>query len=432
MTETPTLIERLNDELETANAAYTPARTASTLASLRILAAHARDYNPAVAWFTLDQSDQGPFMSLCESRVHAADGTDLSYLDDEATSWEEYLDDHEDADLETIAWNLDTYDDTWRTYLAELPPVEARTGDDRRGSVYALDAARILADYDAEAAESEDRSLDGWQHPDHLPGITVTTFIATGEDTLDDGAKVIQIDTTTDAGRVRINLNDGPPVWDGNPETGEPGDVDALIEAAKAALARVADAATDPAAARALADLRNAAEVALRQADLPRLTVRQAGPNPNLVGRWPTWDAEAEMDLADALAAFAAAGGRGVDLAGRIDTLTRARAVAEGRCPSPHVYDETHEYDENGVCKGCGAGAVVLVCPACDQECSVEAIDTMDDVMEQDDEHPPTMNGKELSFQDGDDYGGDRESLCMQTMCCRIPVRAPEGWEASW
>jgi hypothetical protein len=32
-----------------------------------------------------------------------------------------------------------------------------------------------------------------------------------------DGALVVQVDTTGDTGRVRINLNDGA-VWDGDPE----------------------------------------------------------------------------------------------------------------------------------------------------------------------------------------------------------------------
>ena len=51
----------------------------------------------------------------------------------------------------------------------------------------------------------------GWEHPAHLPGVTISTFIASGPDTLDDGALVVQIDTE-DIERVRINLNDTP-VW---------------------------------------------------------------------------------------------------------------------------------------------------------------------------------------------------------------------------
>lgn len=35
-----------------------------------------------------------------------------------------------------------------------------------------------------------------------------------------DGALVVQIDTTEDTGRVRVNINDGR-LWDGDPETEE-------------------------------------------------------------------------------------------------------------------------------------------------------------------------------------------------------------------
>jgi len=48
-------------------------------------------------------------------------------------------------------------------------------------------------------------------HPGH--GITVTTFH--GER---DGIPVVQIDTTEHTGRLRVNLNDGPPLYDGDPE----------------------------------------------------------------------------------------------------------------------------------------------------------------------------------------------------------------------
>ena len=44
-------------------------------------------------------------------------------------------------------------------------------------------------------------------------GITVTTY--RGES---DGAPVVQIDTTGYSGWLRINLNDGPPLFDGDPE----------------------------------------------------------------------------------------------------------------------------------------------------------------------------------------------------------------------
>lgn len=44
-------------------------------------------------------------------------------------------------------------------------------------------------------------------------GITVTTY--RGER---DGAPVVQIDTEAGAGWVRVNLNDGPPLFDGDPE----------------------------------------------------------------------------------------------------------------------------------------------------------------------------------------------------------------------
>ncbi len=44
-------------------------------------------------------------------------------------------------------------------------------------------------------------------------GITVTTY--RGES---DGAPVVQIDTAEAAGWLRVNLNDGPPLFDGDPE----------------------------------------------------------------------------------------------------------------------------------------------------------------------------------------------------------------------
>lgn len=46
-----------------------------------------------------------------------------------------------------------------------------------------------------------------------LPGVTVTTYYGEG-----DGAKVVHIDTEQDAGHVRVNLNDGPAIFDGDPE----------------------------------------------------------------------------------------------------------------------------------------------------------------------------------------------------------------------
>ena len=49
-------------------------------------------------------------------------------------------------------------------------------------------------------------------------GITVTTY--NGEA---DGVPVVQIDTTETAGWVRVNLNDGPPLFDGDPEHHSPG-----------------------------------------------------------------------------------------------------------------------------------------------------------------------------------------------------------------
>lgn len=44
-------------------------------------------------------------------------------------------------------------------------------------------------------------------------GITVTTYHGAR-----DGIPVVQIDTAEDTGRLRVNLNDGPPLYDGNPE----------------------------------------------------------------------------------------------------------------------------------------------------------------------------------------------------------------------
>lgn len=57
--------------------------------------------------------------------------------------------------------------------------------------------------------------------PEHLTGVEVTTFVAEGPDTLDDGALVIQVDTDPQRAdlRLRVNVNDGT-VWDGRPEGG--------------------------------------------------------------------------------------------------------------------------------------------------------------------------------------------------------------------
>jgi hypothetical protein len=51
----------------------------------------------------------------------------------------------------------------------------------------------------------------------YLDGVEITTWVASGPDTLDDGAKVVQIDTNGDVGRVRVNINESP-VWDNDPE----------------------------------------------------------------------------------------------------------------------------------------------------------------------------------------------------------------------
>lgn len=50
----------------------------------------------------------------------------------------------------------------------------------------------------------------------------------------EDGVPVFQIDTTGPGQRVRINLNDGPPIWDGNPEADQPAtaaleEIDAIL-----------------------------------------------------------------------------------------------------------------------------------------------------------------------------------------------------------
>jgi len=49
-------------------------------------------------------------------------------------------------------------------------------------------------------------------------GATLTVSAFVGQD----GATVVQIDTDEAAGHIRINLNDGPPVFDGDPDTDEP------------------------------------------------------------------------------------------------------------------------------------------------------------------------------------------------------------------
>ena len=47
---------------------------------------------------------------------------------------------------------------------------------------------------------------------DPFAGVRVTACIG------DDGAKVIQIDTEEGSGHVRVNLNDGDPLFNGDPE----------------------------------------------------------------------------------------------------------------------------------------------------------------------------------------------------------------------
>ena len=45
-----------------------------------------------------------------------------------------------------------------------------------------------------------------------FPGVRVTAFIGA------DDAKVIQIDTQAEVGHIRVNLNDGQPLFNGDPE----------------------------------------------------------------------------------------------------------------------------------------------------------------------------------------------------------------------
>jgi hypothetical protein len=48
---------------------------------------------------------------------------------------------------------------------------------------------------------------------EQLENLEVLTWVSD-----DDGALVVQIDTSANAGRVRVNINDGA-IWDGDPET---------------------------------------------------------------------------------------------------------------------------------------------------------------------------------------------------------------------
>ena len=64
------------------------------------------------------------------------------------------------------------------------------------------------------------------------------------------GAKVVQIDTEADTGHVRIYLNDGNPVWDGDPEikTSDSQALDAIFRA-------WAEASEDTMALRKIAEI---------------------------------------------------------------------------------------------------------------------------------------------------------------------------------
>ncbi len=96
------------------------------------------------------------------------------------------------------------------------PPGYAELDEHADGAAQVLAALRdhLAAVTTDEVRDAFTRADDGWTHPDHLAGITVTTFY--GEC---DGVPVVQVDSGT-APRVRINLNDAP-VWDGLPEHDE-------------------------------------------------------------------------------------------------------------------------------------------------------------------------------------------------------------------
>lgn len=49
-----------------------------------------------------------------------------------------------------------------------------------------------------------------------LTDVQLSTWVSTGPDSLNDNAQVIQIDTGTEVGRLRVRVNDEP-IWDGDP-----------------------------------------------------------------------------------------------------------------------------------------------------------------------------------------------------------------------
>lgn len=67
------------------------------------------------------------------------------------------------------------------------------------------------------------RPMDGWRHPDHLPGVDITTWVAHGPDSADDGALVVQVDTHGEPDpHVRVRLNDAV-LFDGHPDSSTQG-----------------------------------------------------------------------------------------------------------------------------------------------------------------------------------------------------------------
>lgn len=149
-----------------------------------------------------------------------------------------------DWELELEKWGRDTYHDL----PDEPPPLPSDPEDDNtfeRGLYYDADrpvywwvryyhvikhfhsgdeeltanTCRILAALHNSQGGSPQKVWDHWlwnqlnRATTPHRGITITTY--RGEH---DGAKVIHIDTDDTAGHVRVNLNDGPPLFDGDPE----------------------------------------------------------------------------------------------------------------------------------------------------------------------------------------------------------------------
>lgn len=194
-------------EFDDATAGFHEQEVRRQLAAIRLIASHALAVAPEATHMLMESSDQGACLSvpsfLTVGEEHVAE-----------EAWDARLEEFGDGDLtyapSWLPWGSDRPDsDGWGQFVDNDHPYT-----NRRSGRYAIDLRRIVP--------SVDKPMAGWTHPDHLPGITVTTWDSDAGDGAHDGALVVQVDTDEHASqrRVRINLNDAP-VWDGIADTDE-------------------------------------------------------------------------------------------------------------------------------------------------------------------------------------------------------------------